>query len=262
MNNFRPSPFANIPPATLNLIIINAIFWLASILFPKFLNIDIIEYLGLHYWQSTEFNPIQFITYMFLHSNGSITHLFFNMFGVYMFGRMLEHVWGTKKFLFYYIITGVGAGIIQQITWTIDLYPLISAFDEALNVGNGAPLVPFADQFRGGDIALARPDNILMLRSEYFNMAVNKYVTIGASGALFGILLAFGWLFPQAEMMLIFLPIPIPARIFVALYAIIELLMGVANFSFDSVAHFAHLGGMIFGAIVLYIWKRQHKLYN
>lgn len=253
----RPSIFSNIPPVTLNLIIINTICWLAAILLPSRLNININDLLGLHYWQSDKFFPTQLLTYMFMHDTSGFSHLFFNMFGVFMFGIPLERIWGGKKILFFYFVAGVGAGIIQQLTWAIDIHGIVSAMNEAIAANSGEPLAEYSHMF-SGNILYANAADVMRLKHQYLNL----FVTVGASGSLFGILLAFGWLFPETKMMLIFLPIPIPARIFVALYALVELFLGVANFSVDNIAHFAHLGGMIFGAILLLIWKRNGKLYS
>lgn len=226
-------------------------------MFPQYLGINLTDLLGLHYWESDKFNPLQLLSYMFMHDTNGFGHIFFNMFGLYMFGRMLEQVWGSKKFLFFYFVAGVGSGIIQELMWMIDLNSISSAMDIAISENSGEALIPFSSYFTG-DIAQAQAKDIICLQQQMFS----QLITVGASGSLFGVLLAFGWLFPEAKMFLIFLPIPIPARIFVGIYAVIELFLGVANFSFDNVAHFAHLGGMIFGAILLYIWKKQGKLFN
>lgn len=257
MNYQRNSFLGNIPPAVLNLMIINLLFWLASQVFPSTLGIDLVKILGLHYWFSDKFNPIQLVTYMFLHDTSSIWHLFCNMFGIWMFGRTLEQVWGAKKFLFFYFFTGIGAGIIQELTWMIDLHDITTAMNIAIAENSGEALVPFSSMFTGGNIANATALDVIRLKEQIFAARV----TVGASGALFGILLAFGWLFPEAKMGLLFVPFMIPARIFVAIYAAFELFFGVTGFAFDNVAHFAHLGGMLFGAIVLWMWKRQGKLY-
>ena len=257
MSYNKSSFFGNIPPVVLNLMIINLLFWVASQVLPTSFGIDLVKLLGLHYWFSDKFNPIQLVTYMFLHDTSSISHLFCNMFGVWMFGRTLEQVWGAKKFLFFYLFTGVGAGIIQELTWMIDLHGITTAMNIAIAENSGEALVPFSSMFTGGNIANATAMDVIRLKQQIFA----AHVTVGASGALFGILLAFGWLFPEARMGLLFIPVMIPARIFVAIYAAFELFFGVTGFAFDNVAHFAHLGGMIFGAVILWVWQKQRKLY-
>ena len=215
----------------------------------------------MHYWSSDLFNPLQMISYMFLHNTGSFAHLFFNMFGVYMFGRILEQVWGTKKFLFYYLLTGFGAAIIQQLFWTIDLAGVTSALNTAIATNSGKTLVPFQHLFQRwftGDISQITAIDAIWLKE----MLLNAPVTIGASGALFGLLLAFGWMFPDIKLFVLFIPVPIRARIFVIIYGVAELFLGVANFSGDNVAHFAHLGGMFFGVLILLYWKKKGRLFS
>ncbi len=242
--------FNNDVPVVKNVIIVNVLFWLATLKFP-FLD----NYLGMHYWASSEFNIFQLVSYLFMHAD--FNHLFFNMFAVFMFGVVIERVWGSKRFLLYYLVTGIGAAIVQQIVWAIEYQSLISA----LMSGN-------VEQLIGQENTLRRffsYHSIELLSAldmnQMGNKIANSLVTIGASGAVFGILLAFGWLFPEAKLMMIFIPIPIKARIFVALYAIAELFLGVAKLSNDNVAHFAHLGGMIFGAILILYWKKKGKLF-
>lgn len=242
--------FNNDVPVVKNIIVINVLFWLASLKFP-FLD----NYLGMHYWASSEFNIFQLVSYLFMHAD--FNHLFFNMFAVFMFGVVIERVWGSKRFLLYYLVTGIGAAIVQQIVWAIEYQSLISA----LMSGN-------VEQLIGQENTLRRffsYHSIELLSAldmnQMGNKIANSFLTIGASGAVFGILLAFGWLFPEARLMMIFIPIPIKARIFVALYAIAELFLGVAKLSNDNVAHFAHLGGMIFGAILILYWKKKGKLF-
>lgn len=262
MNNFRSSFISSIPPVVKNLIAINIILWLASVvtrgLFSRLgLNIDLTDILGMHYWASSKFNPAQLVTYAFMHAG--FFHMFFNMFALYMFGGILEHLWGPKRFLFYYLVTAVGAGIIQQLFWTVDLHSAISAFNEAISANSGQTLLQHQD-------VLGKYFNMESLLSynapaliEFKNLFLNApiFTTVGASGSVFGLLLAFGWLFPEQKLFIFPLPFPLKARIFVTIYAAIELFMGVAQFSFDNIAHFAHLGGMLFGAILILIWKKK-----
>ncbi len=263
MNSYRSSFLNSIPPVVKNLIAINIILWLASVVTPGLftrwgVNVDLTDILGMHYWASSKFNPAQLITYMFMH--GGIEHIFFNMFALYMFGGVLEQLWGTKRFLFYYLLTGVGAALVQQLFWTIEYYPVVNALNDAISANSGQTLLGYQNilshYFRLDNLgAFDAPALIEMKR-----MFLNLPITIGASGAVFGLLLAFGWLFPDVNLYLMFIPIPIKAKYFVFFYGIVELFMGVAQFSGDSVAHFAHLGGMLFGAILILIWRKK-KLY-
>lgn len=201
--------FDNIPTVTKNIVIVNFIMWFAEIVFAK-QGIDLTNLLGLHFFASSDFHVYQFVTYLFMHDPNGISHVLFNMFAVFMFGRTLESIWGAKRFLIFYLITGIGAGLVQELFWTFQSVP---------------------------DFAL----------------------TIGASGAVFGILLAFGMLFPNVELMLLFPPIPIKAKWFVIGYGVMELFLGVASFSGDNVAHFAHLGGMLFGIIMILYWRKTDR---
>lgn len=237
--------------------------WLATLVAPGLsarwnFNLDLTDILGMHYWVSEKFNPAQLITYMFMH--GGFNHLFFNMFALYMFGGALENVWGPKRFLFFYLFTGVGAGIIQQLFWAVEYQPLVNAMNNAIEANSGAGLVDYQAElmkfFRLTNLQSFDASAILDMK----HMLVDLPITVGASGAIFGILLGFGWLFPEARMMLIFFPVPIKARIFVLAYGVIELFLGVSNFSGDNVAHFAHLGGMLFGIILILIWRKKKTL--
>lgn len=238
------------PPATKNLIIINCLCFLASIALPKFAGIDVINLLGLHYVGAEAFNPVQFLTYMFLHDTSGFTHIFFNMFGLWMFGRAIEEALGTRRFLVFYFVTGVGAAVVQEATWAYTLHPVIDALNTYVNTRDITPLQQFFDFQSGAQYPI---NEILDLK----RLILNKPVTVGASGCVFGLLLAFAMLFPQAEIFLLFIPIPIKAPIFVGIYALVELFLGVQSFSGDNVAHFAHLGGLLFGLILLLIWRRQ-----
>lgn len=222
--------FASIPPVTKNLIIINFLLWLATFVLKNKFNIDLTDYLGLHYITSDGFNAAQLITYMFMHDPNSIGHVFFNMFSVFIFGRTLEAVWGAKRFLFYYFTTGIGAGIIQELVWFLSVAGESSIAAETIH------------------------GTMVNVPIEIYTSLLN---TVGASGAVFGILLAFAMLFPNAEMFLMFIPIPIKAKYFVAFYGIVELFFGVAGNAGDNVAHFAHLGGMLFGLILILYWRKK-----
>ena len=263
MSDYRPSFLNSIPPVVKNLIAINIILWLASAVTPGLfsrlgVNVDLTDILGMHYWASSKFNPAQLITYMFMH--GGLSHIFFNMFALYMFGGILERLWGTKRFLFYYLATGVGAAITQQLFWTIEYHSVVSALNEAISANSGNVLLNYqsalSQYFRLENISTFDAPAIIEMKKMFLNMPI----TVGASGAVFGLLLAFGWLFPEEKLYVMFIPFPIKARIFVLIYGVIELFMGVAQFSSDSVAHFAHLGGMLFGVILILIWK-QKRLY-
>jgi len=263
MNNYRPSFLNSIPPIVKNLIAINLILWLASLVSPSFfsrwgLNIDLTDILGMHYWASSKFSPAQLITYMFMH--GGFSHILFNMFALYMFGGVLEQLWGPKRFLFYYLITGIGAGIVQQLFWTMEYHSLLVAMNNAISANSGEGLLPFQDvlgkYFSMSNLSSFDAPALVGMKRMFLDLPV----TIGASGSVFGLLLAFGWLFPEAKLMIFPLPIPIKARIFVLIYGVAELFLGVAQFSGDSVAHFAHLGGMLFGAILILYWKKKNRL--
>lgn len=242
--NYRPSPFAGLPPVTKNLLIINVIFLLATWVLQHSLGIDLANYLALYFPKSENFHPAQFGTYMFMH--GGFSHLFFNMFALFMFGRVLETYWGPKKFIVYYLITGIGAAILQIAFTYIDYQNAISLLSEqqiAIVYEQGAQALRESKNFTNPDMA-------------DFNGILNGGM-VGASGAVFGILLAFGMLFPNTELMLLFPPIPIKAKYFVMIYGVAELFLGVANFSADNVAHWAHLGGMAFGYLLIKYWEKK-----
>jgi membrane associated rhomboid family serine protease len=236
--DFRSRGFSNLPPVIKNLLIINVIMFLATWVLKNRMHIDLDNILGLHYYSATDFRPYQFVTYLFMH--GDIMHLFFNMFAVWMFGSTLENHWGSKRFLQYYLITGFGAGLVQYGVF----YFQIQKLDEEVN---------YFIQLHGSSVY----EETMATRE----MVINRMVVIGASGSLFGILLAFGMMFPNTMLMMIFVPIPIKAKYFVAIYGLIELFSGITNDPRDNVAHFAHLGGMLFGFIIILIWKRNRNFF-
>ena len=206
--------------------------------------------LGLHYPRSGNFQPYQIITYMFMH--GSLTHIFFNMFAVYMFGRVLESVWGPKRFLTYYIITGIGAGLINIMVAYLRIKFLEADMDP----------VAIATVYREGTEVFNRGMNYSESMLGQLNILINT-TTVGASGAVFGILLAFGMLFPNMPLYIIPFPFPIKAKFMVIGYGVIEFFAGIANFSFanfnDHIAHFAHLGGMLFGVMLVIYWRKKDR---
>lgn len=247
MNN-RGSMMGMMPPVTKHLIIINFIVWLAMFILPGRLGTGLETWCGLHYFRAADFNPAQLITYMFMHSTENVAHIFFNMFSLWMFGMTLERVLGAQRYLFYYLSCGIGAALIQELTW-------------ALTWEN--TFVPLIANANGLDYPEARLALSQMLSTpegeRYISHALNAFVTIGASGAVYGILLAFGMLFPNAPLYLFFIPIPVKAKWMVAGMAGIELLIGLSEAAGrpDGVAHFAHLGGMIFGFLMILYWKRR-----
>ncbi len=236
-----------ITPVVKNLIIINVLAWLASMALPK-VGINLIELGGLHYFQSSAFKPFQLITYMFLHDTSSPAHIFFNMFALFMFGSVLENYWGQKRFFTFYMVTGIGAAIIQMIIYYIRIQTLISQ----------VPAEGFQSIVHEGWNILQQNKNYTDPIMYNLNLLFNGTM-VGASGAVFGLLLAFGMLFPNVPLYIMFIPIPIKAKYMVIGYGLIELLLGVADLGGDNIAHFAHLGGMIFGFILIKYWKQQEK---
>ena len=202
----------NIPPITKNLLIINVLCFFGAIVAERY-GIDADKILSLHFFMASDFNIGQLVTYMF---------------ALWMFGRVLEQVWGPKRFLIYYMVCGIGAGLIQELVQFVEYETVLSNYT-TVQTGYG-----------------------LISMDEYLNMMR----TVGASGAIYGILLAFGMLFPNSQMFVFPLPFPIKAKFFVIFYALLELLLGMsAN---DNVAHFAHLGGMLFGLILILYWKKKN----
>lgn len=247
MNNSRSVFGGSLPPVTLNIIIINMIIWLAQVVFNR-QGLDLTELLGLHYVQSKGFKLHQIVTYMFLHDSSSFMHVFSNMFAVFMFGRTIEYVWGSKRFLTFYMVTGIGAGLIQ----------LLVAFIRIQSLKSGMSADAINEVYTQGYDLLKQNMNYINAAQGSLNISLNA-VTVGASGAVFGILLAFGMMFPDAQLFIIPIPFPIKAKYFVIGYGLFELVFGVRNFAWDNVAHFAHLGGMLFGIFMILYWKRKDK---
>lgn len=279
---FRPNRFSILPPVVKNLLIINGLFFLAALGVGAAFKFDLNNLLGLHYFRAEYFKPFQYISYMFMHSTQNFSHILFNMFALWMFGNTLENVWGSKKFLIYYIVTGLGAGIIYTFWIHFQLSPTLHAVDLFLNNPSLQSFVEFRNSkylqigsydiqnnfnaFVGEYNRLINSDPTLALQKSISFMEqyridfLNAHTVVGASGAVFGILLAFGMMFPNSLIYLYF-AIPIKAKWFVILYGLFELYSGISNNPNDNVAHFAHLGGMVFGFLLISYWKHKGKLH-
>lgn len=273
--HLSPRGFSVLPPVVKNLLIINGLFFLSQLMISSVFKIDIVEYLGMHYFGSDKFNPIQMVSYMFLHSTQNFAHLIFNMFALWMFGYMLENMWGGKRFLTYYMVTGIGAAVIHMIVLYIGISGMQSDAAQVMNYPDPTSFNNFVlshfPQYQNSlngfiNSWSLNPQNPEMINqaSIYLNelIEIRKDVpTVGASGAVFGILLAFGMLFPNTLIYLYFF-FPIKAKWFVILYGGLELYLGIRNNPGDNVAHFAHLGGMIFGFFLIRYWKHQMNRNN
>lgn len=235
----------NIPTVTKNLLAINVLMFLASLAVGKH-GIDLNDILGLHFYKSADFHLYQLVTYMFMH--GGFAHLFFNMFALFMFGRTLELVWGPKRFLVFYMLAGVGAGLVHEAVGAVRYLSVTEGLDPEsirLVLENGAAVLKQGMNYT--NTALAE-----------MNVVLNSQ-TVGASGAVYAILLGFGMLFPNERIFIFPLPFPIKAKFFVIGYALIELYMGTAGTP-DGVAHFAHLGGMLFGFVMITMWRKKGEI--
>jgi membrane associated rhomboid family serine protease len=228
--DFRPNRFEVLPIIVKNLLIINALVFLAQTTLSKQLPISLEDTFALHTWQSQLFQPWQLITHMFMH--GDFWHLLFNMFALWMFGSTLETLWGPKRFLTFYIICGLGAAFCHLTVLYIESEQLIKMFQS----------LPYAEQ-------------------EYNRNAVNSILnqaTLGASGAIFGCLTAFAYLFPNT-VFLIYGIIPLKAKWALPAYILFELFSAFKNSAGDNVAHFAHLGGALVGFLLVYFWNKNNK---
>lgn len=225
----------HIPPVVKNLLIINVLFFATMFMFRSseggYL---LVEQLSVFYFDSPHFKIWQPITYMFMHSPANFAHIFFNMFALFMFGGVLESRWGAKRFLNFYMITGLGALALQWAVQAFEVYQI---------VGTAIP----------GE-ALYSISNLTINQQETLNGIYNGPM-LGASGAVFGLLVAFGMLYPNTEMYVLFIPVPVKAKYLIPVYIIFEFSLGVARVQGDSVAHYAHLGGALLGFILVKLWK-------
>ena len=235
----------NIPAVTKNLIIINILIFFGNIVAARY-GISLDRYLSLHFFLSDYFNPAQLFSYMFMHEGFS--HLFFNMFALFMFGPVLEQTFGRQRYLSYYLICGIGAGIVQELVTGIHFFVLES----------GMSPDAIGHVLSDGVTTWQRHMNFADPNMAALNAVLNTS-TVGASGAIFGVLLAFGMLYPNSQMFVFPLPMPVRAKYFVVGYALLELFLGLRNSVSDNVAHFAHLGGMLFGFIMIVYWRRKGR---
>ena len=227
----------NIPIVTKNLLIVNVVAFLLTFLMGKDASggYALNDIFGLHFFLASDFQIYQLFTYMFMH--GGFEHILFNMFALWMFGCVVERVWGAKKFLFYYIACGVGAGLFQEAAQFVQFYMKMSDVMPGISVGN------------------------VFSVAHGLSASLNSWTTVGASGAIYAILLAFGMIFPEERIFIFPLPIPIKAKYFVIGYAAIELVSAIATTG-DGVAHIAHLGGMVVGFFMIRYWRKQVNGYS
>jgi membrane associated rhomboid family serine protease len=239
------SPLANLPPVVKNLLIINVICFLPSLFYTHGFSTEtdpIASLFGVYYFNSPNFKVWQIITYMFVH--GGWAHIFFNMFALYSFGGAVEYIMGSKRFLNFYLICGLGAIALQMVVQAFEVHAITGA------------------------ITLANPqlESSYLQYGQYAQKLYNIYNAdmVGASGSIFGVLIAFGMIYPNAELMIMFIPVPVKAKYIIPVYVIIELGLGLGQFGGDNVAHFAHLGGAILGFLLVKLWHLQgpKNLYN
>ncbi|MGE5419165.1 MAG: rhomboid family intramembrane serine protease [Chloroflexota bacterium] len=238
--------FFGLPPVVKNIIMLNVIMLLAYYAGASVFGVDLNSILGLYFPKSERFMPVQIITHIFMH--GGFWHLFFNMYALFIFGQVLETTWGPKRFLVYYLVCGFGAALTHETVIAFQYNALISHMDQS---SVNFALEKASEYFTQGIAA----DEILDPQIAKLIILLNT-PTVGASGAVFGILLAFGVLFPNTQLMLLFPPIPIRAKYFVMGYGALELWMAITQPG-SNIAHAAHLGGMLFGYILIRYWRKN-----
>jgi membrane associated rhomboid family serine protease len=273
MTEFRPSRFEILPTVIKNLLIVNVLFFLAQVTIGSGPNFNMMDLLALHHVKSPLFKPWQLVTHMFLHSPNDIGHLLFNMLSLYMFGAILESLWGPKRFLTFYFICGIGAGILQLASLWYDSQHLLSAFISFKSAPSPEALLSFYKQYGSEVQSQASVDAFnayLRTPSDYnatnaavysLNEEVNRmisYPTLGASGAVAGILAAFVYLFPNTYLYLYFF-VPVKAKWFGLVYFGYELYAGISRNVNDNIAHWAHLGGALVGFLLVITWNKKNR---
>ena len=292
MTEFRPGRFQILPSVVKNLIIINVLMVvLQTVLFSSFHHFNLQDYLALHYWRSDLFRPWQLVTHLFMHGSPdpaafqeTVLHIFSNMFALWMFGSVLENIWGPKRFLTFYFICGIGAALCHLGVLSLQYEPIIKAFQAYQHDATLDHFIQFVNEYKvpGLDEFVSgwstNPGSIPMLnegnhylhswiyggtgpvidKTQIIYTGIFNEATVGASGAVFGVLFAFGYLFPNT-LLYLFFAVPIKAKWAVAGYMVFELYSGIRNTAGDNIAHFAHLGGALTAFIILKIWNRTTR---
>jgi membrane associated rhomboid family serine protease len=241
----------NITDAIKHLIIINVILFVG----PQFLKLDFSNLLALHFPKNEHFGIWQYITHMFMH--GSFGHILFNMYGLWAFGSPLEKMWGKNKFIFFYFSAGIGAGLIYTL---VNYYQFNGIYNLFVNAGlDQSEIITILERAKTTDIRV-----IEQITQEQFNRIIGLYnaKAVGASGAVYGVLVAFGMYFKDAKLALIFLPIPIAAKYFIPILIAIDVFFGMTDYSIGNIAHFAHIGGAIIGFMIAWYWKKNQFIIN
>ena len=231
-----------------HLIIINAIMFVA----PLLLKMDLTNLFALHLPQNKHFGVWQYVTHMFMHANE--WHILFNMYGLWAFGTPLEQMWGRNKFLFFYFSAGIGAGLIYTL---VNYYQFNGIYDQLINMGvSGSEIQQILDTGQYNEVVISLSNKTM---SEFY--ALYHTPAVGASGAIYGVLVAFGLAFPNAKLAMIFFPVPIAAKYFIPGIILIDLFFGLTSYSIGNIAHFAHIGGAIIGFIIAWSWKKNQFKY-
>ena len=241
----------NITGAIKHLIIINVILFVG----PQFLKLDFSNLLALHFPKNEHFGIWQYITHMFMH--GSFGHILFNMYGLWAFGSPLEKMWGKNKFIFFYFSAGIGAGLVYTL---VNYYQFNEIYNLFINAGlQQSEIITILESAKTNDLRV-----IEYITQEQFNSIIGLYnaKAVGASGAVYGVLVAFGMYFKDAKLALIFLPIPIAAKYFIPILIAIDVFFGMTDYSIGNIAHFAHIGGAIIGFIIAWYWKKNQYIIN
>jgi membrane associated rhomboid family serine protease len=269
--------FRNMSPVVKNLLILNVLFFVAQFAISGFT-----DKLALRPILSDEFAPWQFATHFFMHSTASLMHIFFNMFALVMFGAQLENRWGAKRFLIYYLSAAIGAAVIYQLYKYWDISQMTNFINDFIQNPSSSLFAEFRANYVGSNSLTLEGKSMVYHIEELLNdpstikegglyaeALMNQFLEgktntpmLGASGAVFGLLAAYGYLFPNTELYLMFIPVPVKAKYFVIGYAAIELFSGISNNPNDNVAHFAHLGGALVGIVMVIIWQRQKNQFN